>query len=272
MKRAWLYILLFLITACAKEADWTPKESSQEIIIVEGTITNESRTQYIKLHHSQTDQNVSPVPVSGAEVIINNVDSTWQLYEDPEEAGKYISESLIVAQLGKNYSLIILYQNHFYSALSYMVPGKTFLELSYEKNEDDDLYHINYVASAFEEDDPAMWEIQVDWSSVPGYQGFPIEETRKRLLFYTLTTLDVSQIFAPLVEEISFPAGTKINQRRYSLNPQHADFVRSLLLETSWQGGVFPSDPANVITNLSEGAMGYFGVCAVNSLSLTVTP
>jgi len=45
-----------------------------------------------------------------------------------------------------------------------------------------------------------------------------------------------------------------------------------LLLETSWQGGVFPSDPANVNTNLSEGALGFFGICAVNSLSLTVTP
>jgi hypothetical protein len=98
------------------------------------------------------------------------------------------------------------------------------------------------------------------------------EKCKKRLLFYTLTTLDVSQVFAPLVEEVSFPAGTRIDQRRYSLTPEHAAFIRSLLLETNWQGGVFPTDPANIQSNISEGGLGYFAVCAVNNLSLIVEP
>ena len=147
---------------------------------------------------------------------------------------------------------------------------KPFPELQYKESEDNELFHIDYVASSFEAEDPAMWEILIDWSTVPGYENSGPEETKKRLLFYTLPTLDVSQVFAPVVEQVFFPAGTRIDERRYSLNPAHADFIRSLLLETSWQGGVFPSDPANVSTNLSKGALGFFGVCAVNSLSLTV--
>jgi len=178
----------------------------------------------------------------------------------------------VVAQLEKNYSLLILYENNFYSAQAYMVSGEPFPELTYKKDEDSELYRIDYVASAFEEEDPAMWEILIDWSAVPGYENVTPEDCRKKLLFYTLPTLDVSQVFAPIVEQILFPAGAQIDQRRYSLSPEHASFARSLLLETSWQGGVFPSDPANVSTNLSEGALGFFGVCAVNSLSLTVTP
>ena len=272
MKKLWIYIGLLLFTACVKEADFEFSENGSGLVIVDGIITNESRIQFVNLHFNKADINDELIPMSGAEVIINNEDSTWQLYEDTLEAGKYISKSVIAAQLNKNYSLLVFYQNQIYSSQAYMVSGKAFAELSYKKNDNNDLYHIDYVASSFEEEDPAMWEIFIDWSAVPGYENTDPEDARKRLLFYTLTTLDVSQVFAPVVEQVSFPAGTLIDQRRYSLNPEHADFIRSLLLETSWQGGVFPTDPANVLTNISEGAIGFFGICAVNSLSLTVTP
>ena len=92
------------------------------------------------------------------------------------------------------------------------------------------------------------------------------------MLFYTLPTLDVSQIFAPPVEAVSFPAGTVITESRYSLTPEHAGFVREMLLETSWQGGLFSSVPANVTTNLSDGAVGWFGACGKTTLSLVATP
>lgn len=272
MRRYYIYIALFLLTACAKESDWSATEDGASIIIVDGIITNEPRVQYIYLHFNKSGLNDNAVTLSGAEVIISNEESTYQLTEDPQNAGKYVTDSIVVAQLDKNYSLLVLYHNRVFSAQAYMVAGKSFPELTYKKNEDNELYHIDYVASSFEADDPAMWEILIDWSTVPGYENTDPDDARKRLLFYTLPTLDVSQVFAPLVEQIIFPAGTRIDQHRYSLTPEHASFARSLLLETSWQGGVFPSDPANVSTNLSEGALGFFGVCAVNSLSLTVTP
>ncbi|HSG67903.1 MAG TPA: DUF4249 family protein [Bacteroidales bacterium] len=272
MKRPWIYILLLVAGACAKQADWEVPENSESMLVVESTLTNEPKKQDVYLHYNIHDLNDEPLPLSGASVIINDEDSTWQLDEDPLSPGKYSSKTNIVARLGQNYSLLILFDEKIYSSQAEMAPGKTFSELLYSKNADDDLYHIDYVASAFESEDPAMWEVLLDWSMVPGYENSDPAETRKRLLFYTLTTLDVSQVFAPVVEDVTFPAGTLIEQKRYSLTPGHADFVRSLLLETSWQGGVFPTDPANVPTNISAGGLGYFGVCAVNSLSLTVNP
>lgn len=272
MHRIGKYILLFvLITSCVKEADWDAPEDGINYIVVEGILTNEYKVQQIYLHYSKTDLNALAVPISDAEVIISNEDETYLLSEDPDEAGRYITDSIVVAKFDKNYSLLILYQNRFYNAQGYMVPGKTFAELSYKKKDDEDLYYIDYVASAFDADDPAMWEIFIDWSMVPGYENEDPESCRRKLMFYTLSTLDVSQVFAPIVEQVYFPEGTNITQRRYSLTPEHIAFLRSLLLETSWQGGVFPSDPANVSTNLSAGAIGFFGVCAVNSISLTVT-
>jgi hypothetical protein len=75
-----------------------------------------------------------------------------------------------------------------------------------------------------------------------------------------------------MMQSVYFPAGTIISERRYSLTPEHAEFVREMLLETNWTGGLFTVAPANVITNMSDGAFGYFGACAVTELSVTVTP
>jgi len=152
-----------------------------------------------------------------------------------------------------------------------MTPGFVFNPLQYTKNEGDDLFHIDYVASAFNTGLPAMWEVFLDWSKVQGFEQTDSLACQKRMLFYTLPTLDVSEIFAPEVEKISFPLGTRITQKRYALSPNHAEFIRTLLSETNWQGGLFCSTPANVLTNLSNGAIGYFGVCAVTELSFPVT-
>ena len=272
MKRYWIHIIFILIlSSCVKEEDWVVPENGKEYIVVDGIITNEYKTQQIYLHHSKMELNDVPVPVRGAQVLISNEDEIFQLVEDPEEAGRYITDTIVVARFSKNYSLLIYYKDRFYSAQAYMLPGKTFPELTYKKNDDNDLYFIDYVARSFEAEDPAMWEILIDWSFVPGYESIDPDECKKRLLFYTLPTLDVSQVFAPIVQQVYFPAGTRIIERRYSLTDEHAAYIRTLLLETSWQGGVFPSDPANVTTNLSEGAIGFFGICAVNSISLTVT-
>jgi hypothetical protein len=271
MKRVYIYIIVLFLASCVKQADWEPPVASDSFVVVEAIITNEPKVQSIYLNHNIRDLNELPIPVRNASVILSNEDNTWQLKEDEQAPGTYHTDSIVVAQLDKNYSLLIVHQGNIYSAQASMVAGKTFPELSYSKNDGDELYHIDYVASSFESEDPAMWEVIINWSSVPGFEDADPDSTQKRLLFYTLPTLDVSEIFAPVLEQVSFPAGTVINENRYSLSQDHADFIRTLMLETDWQGGVFPSDPANVLTNLSDGALGYFSVCAVNSLSLVVT-
>jgi hypothetical protein len=171
MRQTGIYILLILLlTSCVKEADWSVPENGADYIVVDGIITNEYRTQYISLRYNKAGLNDQATPLSGAEVIISNEDETYQLSEDPEEAGRYITDTIVVAKFNKNYSLLIFYQNRFYSAQANMVPGKTFAELTYKKKDDEDLYFIDYVASAFDADDPAMWEIDIDWSMVPGYE------------------------------------------------------------------------------------------------------
>ena len=71
-------------------------------------------------------------------------------------------------------------------------------------------------------------------------------------------------------ETIFFPLGTKIIRKRYSLTDEHQVFLRSLLMETEWRGGIFDVQQGNVLTNVSKGGLGFFGACTVTTDSLIV--
>jgi hypothetical protein len=273
MKKILIYILPFLLLlSCVKKTDWSLKSQHTDLIVVEGIITDTMGAQTITITHPVSQLNETPAPVSGANVIIADEDSVYTLIERPPNSGVYLTNSTFIAQTGKHYTLLIALNNRLYTAKATMVPGIHFNALKYSKDKGDNLYHIDSVAKAFNTSDTAMWEVLLDWSHVPGYENADPSKTKARLLYYTLPTLDVSQIFAPAVESITFPAGTIIIERRYSLTREHAEFLRTLISETNWMGGLFSTVPANVITNLSPGAVGFFAACSITSLSITVLP
>ena len=273
MRKFVIFIgVLLSFTGCIKEVDWPLKEPGADLIIVDAILTDEAKTQWITITKPVTQLNQDPSPVTGATVLVSNEDSTWSFSEDTNKPGRYLSPPYFIVRTGKNYTLLVSFSGKIYSAKAEIAEGTVFKELQYVKNSDDSLFHVDWVASAFDAEQAAMWEILLDWSQVEGYSGKDSLLTHARMLFYTLPTLDVSEIFAPEMEQISFPAGTTITENRYSLTPEHAEFVREMLLETSWTGGFFNVAASNVSTNLSAGAKGYFGVCAVTSLSLTVVP
>jgi len=255
-----------------KETSWPLKGGLPENLIVDAIITDEVKVHRIKISWPVSELNQAPKPVSGAGVLISNEDSTWQLAEYPANSGEYCTPASFFTQLQKNYTLLISTDGKVYTAKATMTGGSAFSELHYTKNETGDLYYVDWVANAFNLEKEAMWELLIDWSKVPGYEALDSLDNHARLLFYTLPTIDVSEVFAPRMQSVFFPAGTMITERRYSLTPQHAEFVREMLLETNWAGGLFTVSSANVGTNLSEGAFGFFGACAVTELSVIVTP
>jgi hypothetical protein len=263
---------LLLLASCVKEADWPLQTGNLTQIYVSGIVTDQRGKQTIRISLPVETLNDPAPPVTGANVLITNEDSTFQLTEQPAGSGEYRTDSGFLAVPGKNYTLLVFYQDQVFSGKSSMEPGVFFDPLRYVRDQVTGLYHIDYVASVFATDQAAMWEILLNWSQVPGYESADTSLTHARLLFYTLPTLDVSQVFAPRVEQVFFPAGTLVTERRYSLTSEHAEYIREVLLETSWQGGLFSEAPATVTTNMSAGAGGYFAACGMTSLSLTITP
>lgn len=269
-KVLFLIGLIFILLGCVKQTDWQVPGPAPVSLVVDAVITDEVKTHSICLSLPVSQLNQLPQPFSGASVLISNEDSTWILTESDSKPGCYLTPSWFLARLEKTYTLVISKNDQLYTAKTTMLPEKPFTELRYLKNEAENLYYIDWVANAFSTSDAAMWEVLIDWSMVPGYESGDSLSTHARLLFYTLPTLDVSEVFAPMMESTLFPAGTIITERRYSLTPAHAGFIRELLLETNWTGGLFSTAPANVTTNMSNGAIGFFGACAVYELSVVV--
>lgn len=253
-----LFFVLLLFTACEKEVSW-PVNGIGEEVIVEGMVTDEYRRHLIRLSKPVTDINAEAEPLSGAEVYISTSDSVYLFKEDTVSPGYYCSEQAFAGIPGTEYNLFISEGSRIITSKATMTEGKDFDILQYSLNSDS-LYAITWVADAYTSTEPAMFEVLLNWSDVPGYRLLPKQETTARLLYYSLPTVDVSQIFAPDQEIIKFPSGTLITETRYSLTPSHADFLRALLSETSWQGGLFNTVPAGIPDNISNGT-GYFSAC-----------
>jgi len=267
MKNILIYIsIIVFASGCEKKTEWPLDTVKSDLIIVDGNITNEHKTQVIKLTHPLIRPNETPRPVTGATVVISDEYTSYQLAETPVNSGIYKTNNSFAGHIGNTYTLLINYNNTIYTAKSLMLPGNGFSVLKYEQNTNNDLYYITWVAGNYNPQHSAMFEILLDWSTVAGYDTLPADSCKARLLYYTLSTIDVSEVFAPEKQKIYFPAGTLIQEKKYSLTPEHAEFIRALLSETNWSGGLFDCAHANLPTNLSEGAAGFFGACAVDSL------
>lgn len=265
-------LLLALNISCEKQTKWDLQTQSTNFIVVDGMITNEYKNQNIKLTYAVSNLNEPAQPVSGATVTVFNGDSTIIFNETPTGSGIYMSGNKYRGEQGITYKLKIFLGDKSFQAEATMMPN-TFLKiLRYKKIENSDKYQLNWVTNGYNNDHPAMYEVNLDWTNVAGYENQSPADCKATLYFYTLTTLDVSEIFAPDMEKITFPVGTHIQEKLYSLTNNHALYIRALLSETTWRGGYFDSAPANVPTNLSEGAIGYFSACSVTSVSIMVAP
>ncbi len=266
-------ILPILLMSCEEKIDWPLDTNEPKVIVIEGVLTNEKKAHEVKISRPMADLNGTPQPVSGALVVIYEIDpeGNYKAHLVREiQPGRYLTDTTLRAVDGKLYSLYILYQGQEYHGESYMdsvdqleplryhqVPGKEFwYELNFnEKN-----------------DRPSMVEYRLNWGHLPGFRDLPREETRARIVYYTVTSIDVNKIFKPAKERIPFPVGTRVYRRKYSMNTSQENFIRTLMAETEWRGGLFDVQPGNVRTNLSEGAVGYFSVSAVVADSSIIVP
>jgi hypothetical protein len=263
MNKFVLYLLISLLfVSCEEQTDWNLLPANNDFIVVDGIITNEFKVQTITLTKPVADPNAKPEAVSGAVVLVSANQLTYTFIEDSIRPGIYRSVNPFLGLKNRTYSLLITKGTNVYSSKSELTPAvANFNFPEYEKNDTE--YRFTKVPAPYFPTLPAMYEVLLDWSAAPGYINKNPDSCKAKLYYYTLPTIDVSEVFAPGMEKVSFPSGTSITVRRYSLTDEHAAFLRALLLETTWQGGYFNTAPANIPTNLSEGAVGFFGACGV---------
>lgn len=252
-----IFLLSFQLVGCEKALDWNIKHENLSLLVVNCILTNEPKPQQIKLSYTAQDLNSPVRPHSNAIVEVTDSVNTYIFTEDSDNPGTYVSTPFI-AVVGRNYYLTILTDTAVYHAQANAVAVTPLQEIKFEANESANLY--SYLNT--EDSKPSMTEIFYDWSGDTSYcstYGYcQAAET-----FYSLNNVDVNQAFGPEKEKIQFPKGTRVIRKKYSLTEEHQKFLRSLLIETEWRGGLFDVQQGNVLTNLSNDALGYFAVCMV---------
>ena len=255
-KRTYILLLLVLLKllSCEEETSWEIAPS-EPVVVVDALITSEFASQVIYVYSSSSDLNKDSEGISGANLYITDGHNQFFFTESTDSAGKYISQPFIVVT-NEIYTLVIEHEGFIDSAKAQIVPVSPLRDFEFDV--DGELFRYQDPGS----DLPSMTEVFYDWSNDVSYcDSFGACQAVE--VFYTLNTVDLMEEFAPDKQKILFPKETWIYRKKYSLSDQHQEFVRGLLLETEWRGGLFDTEHGNIPTNFVNGARGWFGVCQV---------
>jgi len=251
-----LYLLLCVLpVACEEVTDFPLTTEDSNLVVVEGILTNENINHRIKLTRPYKTQNETPEAIAGAVVTLKDENSTYMLAESPAGSGEYYTPQMR-AVTGRIYTLTIEYNEKEYTAQDSAVPVEALDAIQYTKT--GDAYELVFNPSG-EEPNFIEYTIAVNNS------------TTGRLVYYDLKTLDVNEIYKPDKDNYTFPAGATVIRKKYSVSTEYRAFLRSMLSETEWRGGVFDVQRDNVSTNLSEGAVGFFAVSTVVADTTLIT-
>jgi len=247
-------------TACTERVDWELKYQEHDMIVVEARITNEPGNHFVKLSRPVYEMNGEPSPVPGAVVEINDGRNIHALREDPGAPGTYLTAPGFAGQAGRGYQLRINLGDRRIAAVAYMREVQDFPPMRLIRVQEQPALFEVHVS---DQGGPSVIRMELDWSHVPGYESLPESETHALIYHYTLESVDVNRIFAPDREHVQFPPGTIVYREKESVSRAYGEYLRGMLSETDWRGGVFDVLPGNPAGNFGEDAYGFFTAAAV---------
>jgi hypothetical protein len=248
-------VLGLLLSSCTEPIDWDLKYRETDLLVVEGKITSEMKQHEVKLTWPLYEMNGTPEPVRGAQVEIFDGSVVRSLSEDTERPGIYLTDSIFAAEKNQYYQLRIAHESRRITAVTFMREAGSFQAMSaYPVQEDPPLMEA-YISDS---DEPSIVKLELDWSQVPGYDTLPDASTHAVIYHYTLNGVDVNKFFKPAQEHVRFPPGTTVYREKESVNAWYGEFLRGMLSETDWRGGMFDVLPGNARTNMVGEAIGYF--------------
>jgi hypothetical protein len=267
LRTALAIIMLFSAVGCTEQVDLEDylKSEPSETLVVEGLITNELKPHAIKLTRSGKALPDDPYqPVSGAQVTISDGTVVFDLTEDTDAPVIYLTDS-IRGEVNQTYTLTVKINEEVYKASDTMIPVLQFGRPEGIRLAGTQLPR-GYIQSPliiFGSNAPAMVQTRID-NPQPN-------DKYTHLDYYAFPGVDPDNILPKSVEAtLSYTEGTKLTQLKYSLSPEHYQFLRALLLETEYKGGVFGSVRSNVPTNVSNGGFGFFGACELLTRTGTI--
>lgn len=256
--RIAILLLVFFMPGCEERYMTELQSEETGLLAVEGVLTNENISHKINLSFPYRTLNGDGTPASGAVVQVQEGTGTvYTFSEDPTTPGAYYSPPFR-AVFGVTYTLQIGLNGRQYRAQDSSVPVGPMGALQVQPLDEQFELVLNETG-----DDPYYIDHQLSWKNTSAC--LPNEACEGRVVFYDLKSIDVNEIYKPAKKQFLFPAGTTVIRKKHSVSAAYRAYLRSVLSETEWRGGIFDVDRANPTSNLTSGATGFFAITTVVS-------
>lgn len=265
-----LYITLaaLFLSSCTERIDLELNEGENQRLVVEGWFTTQLKEHEVKLTLTESYLYNQPTPrATGAVVTISDEDGNeWPL--DEVEPGLYKTEE-VAGVAEKWYTIDIDYEGEAYSATSWMRPVAPIDSLHVRVLDPMEEYGFPgdpyYSVRLWTQELPGvgdnyMWQTYVN--------GFGVRDTLSELTFVEdgvydgIYIEDVEIDFLDIETEAT--VGDTVLLEQYNIGAEAYEVFIGIMNETQWNGGLFDAPPANVKTNLSNGALGFWGAAGVS--------
>lgn len=262
LSNAWLVwgfiLMIAMFSSCEEVIDWEEKYRGEENIVVEAILTNELKHQEVKLSRVYAAINDTATSVSGATVYVEANGVMYEFAEDETNPGYYLSAAPFSVVKNIVYILHIVWNGKEYLAGSRLSEVAPMQEITFIPDADSGMLRLGNFIPVFHLTQQAMYKIDIDWSHLS--QASP---NQARQYQYTFNSLHISEFVQPPKTPLIFPKGSIVTVRKYGLDEAFAAYLRSVVIETEWNGAIFYSASENAPTNVSNGALGFFATCSV---------
>jgi hypothetical protein len=268
-KYLFFSIVFVFFSACTEKIDIQLNEGENNRLVVEGGITDEYKIHSIKLTRS-ADYFYNQLPKAELQAQVRILsDNDTLFFIDGNNDGIYDSERFFAGIPEKNYTLkILLTDGSEYEATTTMksilpidsIRCEYAYEFDFEKNDFAYIYKVFlYAQEPPTYGDYYLWDLYID--------DEPQTDTLKLKVFTDDMNVNGNyiynfELFRIKPEKLKNDSAT-IKVSMQTISKAQYDFILSLLLETVFKGGPFDGPPANVTTNLSNGALGFFYANAI---------
>ncbi|TKG90443.1 DUF4249 domain-containing protein [Puteibacter caeruleilacunae] len=283
MKTVYNYILLILlISACTEKID-IKVDTGEARLTVDARITSDNQKHFVRLtESSEVFYNQEAKPITDAIVSVNDGSRTIKFMES--SPGFYQSETEFRGLPGKQYELSISNVDINNDGTDENYSAQAQMPHPYSVDSIKMHYDPKY---GYGDDEGAYWLVSLYMKDNPeedNFYGFGCRINDK-LVTDTITELtiaediyfngettkgvDVAELFQEQKDEI-VKNNDQITLETYSINQDYYDFLDQLNEMEEGQNPVFSGPPANISTNVSNGAVGFFAVYSITRTSTIV--
>ena len=253
-----------IATACSEAIDIDLNEGENNRLVVAGEITNEPGPYSVRLTRSTSYFYNQPAPAElGATVTISDGEQTFVLLDDDND-GTYWTDSSALGVPGRTYTLNIKLANgEEYEAVDHMPIPNRFDTIYYEyTNEEYGLtlpqYHYFFYATLTEQkgvDDCYLIYVYFNDSCY----NSKFEDIKWR---FAGSMYDGCGFFEKVqicdANEDSIPKKPEARFDLFSASTEYHQFIKDMSDETFGNATILQGPPANIYTNVSNGALGFF--------------